>query len=217
MTTTVSEIAKKVKVVLGFSGMSDVDLLKRLDAVINGMAGSLIFVAPPVDIATFKAEVHTFDKLVTEALDGGKKVISAKRKQREVVIKMVTQLAHYVEAASNNDVAALLTSGFLAATPKRTAPQPLIAAGFKYVDRGPNTGQVVLKPVSQKGAVAFDLRYCPVPTAGAAPEWVSQPLPGSKPVTLTNLTPGTNYQFQVRALGRLGYADWSDTVTFICA
>ena len=83
MTAAVSELVKKVKVVLGFSGMSDVDLLKRLDAVINGMAGSLIFVTPPVDIASFKAEVHTFDTLVTEALDGGKKAISAKRKQRD--------------------------------------------------------------------------------------------------------------------------------------
>jgi len=34
--------------------------------------------------------------------------------------------------------------------------------------------------------------------------------------TISNLTPGATYAFQVRALGRLGYTDWSDSMTFIC-
>jgi hypothetical protein len=168
-------------------------------------------------MAVFKTAIDLFNTLVTDALDGGKKTISAKRKQREVVVKMATQLGHYVEAASNNDLATFNTSGFVAVTNTRTPPQPLNAGSFKYVDRGPNTGQVVLKPKPQKGAIAFDLRYCPVPAAGASPIWVDMPLPGSKAVTVSNLTPGTNYQFQIRALGRLGYSDWSDVVTFICA
>ena len=32
-------------------------------------------------------------------------------------------------------------------------------------------------------------------------------------ITVTGLTPGTTYAFQMRALGRLGYTDWSDSVT----
>ena len=35
--------------------------------------------------------------------------------------------------------------------------------------------------------------------------------------TIDNLTPGSSYVFQVRALGKLGYTDWSDSMTFICA
>jgi hypothetical protein len=155
--------------------------------------------------------------LTTDALDGGKRTISAKRKQREAVIKMTTQLGHYVEAASNNDLATFTTSGFTAVSNTRTPPRPLSPASFKYVDRGTNTGQVVVKPAPQNGALSFELRYCPVPAAGVAPNWVTQTLPGSKPVTVGNLTPGTNYQFQIRALGRLGYSDWCDVVTFICA
>jgi len=217
MTTTVSDKVKKVKAVLGFGGMPDADLLKRLDAIRDSMTGNAAFPSPPVDMATFKTAIDLFNTLVTDALDGGKKTISAKRKQREVVIKIATHLGHYVEAASNNELATFNTSGFVAVTNTRTPPQPLNAGSFKYVDRGPNTGQVVLKPAPQKGAIAFDLRYCPVPVAGALPIWVDMPLPGSKAVTVSNLTPGTNYQFQIRALGRLGYSDWSNLVTFICA
>jgi hypothetical protein len=168
-------------------------------------------------MATFKTAIDSYDTLTTDALDGGKKTISAKRKQREVVIKMATQLGHYVESASNNDLATFNTSGFEAQSNTRALPQPLNAPSFKYVDRSTNTGQVVVKPAPQQGVLSFELHYCPVPAAGAAPNWVSQILTGSKAVTLSNLTPGTNYQFQIRALGRLGYSDWSDVVTFICA
>jgi len=217
MTTTVKNTVKKIKASLSFSKVSDADLLKVLDAILTGMTGNTAFPSPPVDMATFKTAIDSYNTLTTDALDGGKKAMTAKKKQREVVIKMATQLGHYVEAASNNDLAIFTTSGFTAATNTRTPAQPLSAGSFKYVDRGPNTGQIVVKPTPQKGALSFDLHYCPVPAAGAAPNWVLQTLPGSKAVTITGLTPGTTYQFQIRALGRLGYSDWSDIVTFICA
>src|SRR5207237_347942 len=155
---------------------------KLLDAILKSMTGNPAFPSPPVDLATFKTAIDYYNTLTTDALDRGKKTISAKRKQREVVIKMATQLGHYVEAASNNDLATFNTSGFTAATNTRTPPQPLTAASFKYVDRGPNTGQVVVKPAPQKGVLSFDLRHCAVPAAGATPNWASQTLPGSKAV-----------------------------------
>src|SRR5438132_13920571 len=80
MTTTVNDRVRKVKPVLGFGGVSDVDLLKRLDAIRDGMTGNAAFANPPVDMATFKTAIDLFNTLATEALDGGKKVISPKRK-----------------------------------------------------------------------------------------------------------------------------------------
>jgi len=32
-------------------------------------------------------------------------------------------------------------------------------------------------------------------------------------LTVRNLKPGTIYAFQARALGKLGYTDWSDSAT----
>src|SRR5437660_12836253 len=37
-----------------------------------------------------------------------------------------------------------------------------------------------------------------------------------KKVTISSLTPAAIYAFQVRALGRLGHTDCSDSMTFIC-
>ena len=51
---------------------------------------------------------------------------------------------------------------------------------------------------------------CATPVAGTA-------IGANITCTVLGLGASTNYQFQVRALGRLGYSDWSNLVTFICA
>ena len=209
---------KKIKAVLGFGKTSDADLLKVLESVLKGMTNNSAYPNPPVALTDFKSAIDSFSVLVTDALDGGKKVNSAKRKQREVVVKMVTQLGHYVEAACNDDVATFDTSGFTAVSTVRTPPQPVSGAKISWVDRGANSGQVLVRISPITGAVSYELRYGLVGNGGAPPAtWTTLPLAGTKTVTVDNLTPGASYAFQVRGLGRLGYSDWSDLVTFICA
>lgn len=217
MTTQVTDKVKKVKVSLGYAKLSDAELLKRLQAILDSMTNNPAFPSPPVDMPTFKAGIDSLNTLVTNAIDGGKKTISAKRKQREAVIKMATQLGHYVEAASNNDLAVFNTSGFTAVSNTRIPPQPLQPVAIQWLDRGANTGQILVKLTSQTGAVSYELRYAVLPSGGAAPNWVSLMLAGSKTVTVSNLTPGLTYTFQARGLGRLGYSDWGDSMNFICA
>jgi hypothetical protein len=212
MTTKV----KKLKALLGSHNTSDPDLLKQLNATHDGINGNSAFPAPPVDMQTFKAGIDKLTVLVTDAADGGKKAISAKKKQREAMIKQYTLLGHYVEAVSNDDPAVFHTSGFIMAPATRTSPQPLPPASFEWIDRGPLTGQVVVKPKKLPKALSFDVRYG-VEVNGAPPAtWTTVTIPGSKKWTFTNLTPGANYAFQVRALGRLGYTDWSASTNFIC-
>lgn len=208
---------KKIRAILGFQGTSDADLLKLLNAVHDSMANNPAYPNPPVAMTDFKTVIDSFSTLITDATDGGKKAISAKGKQRRAVVKLVAQLGHYVEAACNDDLAIFNSSGFKAASNTKTPPQPLIQAVIKYVDRGANTGQIVVKPDTQKGAVSYEVRSAAVPTAGATPAWANVVQTSPKGFTITGLTPGTAYQFQVRALGRLGYSDWSEPVTFICA
>jgi hypothetical protein len=214
-----STIVKKIKAYLGFGRTSDSDLLKLLNAVHDGMANNPAYANPPVAMADFKTAIDSFSTLITDAEDGGKKAMSAKRKQRAVVVKMVTLLGHYVEAACNDDVATFNTSSFTAvSTVRANTPQPLGNASIKWVDRGANSGQVLVRVAPLTGAVSYELRYGLVGNGGAPPAtWTPLPLAGTKTVTLNNLTAGADYAFQVRALGKLGYSDWSDSVTFICA
>jgi hypothetical protein len=213
MTTKV----KKIKALLGFHGTTDTDLLRRLNTAHDGVNGNPAFSTPPVDMATFKSGIDSLTVLVTDAQDGGKKAISAKNKQRELMIKQYTLLGHYVEAACNDDPATFNTSGFVAASVGRVPPKPLPPASIDWIDRGSVTGDVVVKVKSIPKAISDDLHYGVVASPGTLPaSWTTINLPGSKKVTISNLTPGANYAFQVRALGRLGHTDWSDPMMFIC-
>jgi len=212
MTTKV----RKIKALLGLTGTSDPVVLKQLNAAHDGMNGNSAFSAPPVDMPTFKAGIDKFTILVTDAEDGGKKAIAAKKKQREEMIKQYTLLGHYVEAVSNDDPAVFHTSGFILAPMTRTPPQPLPPASFEWIDRGPFAGQVVVKPKRLPKALSFDMRYG-VEVNGVPPAtWTTVTITSSKKWTFTDLTPGANYAFQIRALGRLGYTDWSASMNFIC-
>ena len=82
---------------------------------------------PPINPVDLKAQVETYASLIAAAADGSKKAIAERKKQRAVVVKMLRQLGHWVEANCNDDPATLQSSGYQQqATPVRTTtPQPL--------------------------------------------------------------------------------------------
>src|SRR2546427_8876160 len=207
----------EIKAKLGLHGVSDTDTVKALMTAYEGLLNNPKYPTPPVDLPTYKAGIDQYSALIIDAADGGKKAKSAMDKQRGVVIKMYTQLGHYVEAACNDDLATFNTSGFTAAAKTKTAPQPLTDVKFSSIDRGPNSGQVVVKPQNQTGAIAFDVRYALEGSGGTLGPWTAVTLTGPKKLTISGLTLAGIYQFQIRALGKLGYTDWMDTKTFVCA
>src|SRR5438876_12177287 len=141
--------AAQIKAKLGLHGVSDTEAAKAFMTSYQGLLNNPKFLNPPVDLATYKSGIDQFTALIIDAEDGGKKAISAKDKQRVVVIKMYAQLGHYAEAACNDDLATFNTSGFTAAVKTKTAPQPLTEAKFSSIDRGPHSGDVVVKPEHQ--------------------------------------------------------------------
>jgi hypothetical protein len=84
------------------------------------------------------------------------------------------------------------------------------------VDQG-NTGQLLvsIKPLAR--ARSYEVRYAPLGTGSTPSAWATATFTSAKKAAPVNsLTPGTTYAFQVRALGRLGYTDWSDSATRMC-
>jgi Fibronectin type III domain len=217
MTTTIQNVIQKIKAKLNFHGVSDTDVLNAGNTAYNGLLNNPAFPNTPVPLPTFRQDLDSFSALIVDAEDGGKKSISAKNKQRTEVIRVYTLLGHYVEGTCNNDPATFNTSGFTAVVKTKTAPQPLAPAKFTSIDRGPNSGQAVVKVENQTGVLAFDVHYAQEGTGGSLGPWTLMTLTSSKKVTISGLTPAGAYQFQVRALGKLGYTDWSPSMTFISA
>ena len=118
----------QIKAKLGLHGVSDTDTVKALMTAYEGLLNNPKYPTPPVDLATYKAGIDQYSALIIDAEDGGKKAKSAMDKQRGVVIKMYTQLGHYVEAACNDDLATFATSGFTQQVKTKTAAAPLTGA-----------------------------------------------------------------------------------------
>ncbi len=207
----------EIKAKLGLHGVSDTDTVKALMTAYEGLLNNPKYPTPPVDLAIYKAGIDQYSAWIIDAADGGKKAKSAMDKQRSVVIKMYTQLGHYVEAACNDDLATFNTSGFTQQVKTKTAAAPLTGVRFSSIDRGPNSGDAVVRPEHQPGVKAFDVRYALEGPGGALSPWTVVTLTSSKKSTIHGLTPAGTYQLQIRALGKLGYTDWLDTKTFVVA
>ena len=207
-----------LKALDGYTKQSDVDVVKNGIAVQSSMTGNSKFPSPPVDLAVLKTNLDTLSGLISEAVDGSKKVIAKKNQQRQAVIGMLRLLARYVEIASQGDPAAFQTSGFQLASTTRTTTTPL-SEKIRKIQRGANSGTLAVWLQAFRHAASYELRYAPVPAGGGTPTtWTTDPVAGVKaPVVLTGLTPGTTYVFQARALGKNGYTDWGDSVTFMPA
>ena len=205
-----------IKASLAFVKAAPADLYTFAGSVYSGMNGSAAYPNPPVDMPTFKTAIDTFDTLLTAALDGSKKALSQRNHQGEVLIKILRQLAHYVEAACKDDETTFTSSGFQAVAKVRTAIPPLSQSIRKITD-GPNSGVLLVWLLAAAGALSYDLRWAPVApgsSAPAAPAWTSSLLASTHPpATVSNLTPGTVYQFEVRILSKTGWSDWGGNAT----
>jgi hypothetical protein len=206
---------KKIKALDGFSKATDNDVINRGTAVQTGMMGNANFTNSPVDLAVLKTNIDSLSALVAESLDGSKKVIAQKNKQREAVTEMLRLLARYVEVACKNDMAIFQSSGFQAASTTKVHAQSL-SESIRSIRHGANSGQVIVRIRRIPDALTHEFRYAGL-TNEVPGTWTNMLVTDSRvPLVLSNLTPGSTYAFQVRALNKDGYTDWSDSVTFMC-
>src|SRR5262249_40719678 len=145
-----------IRAVLGLLKLAGPDLLASLDAMVQGMDGNPNFPTPPVDIATLKTLRTSYAAALANSLDGGKKAMVERNKQREAVIHAMQQIAKYVELNCKNDMGIFLSSGLKPASFNR-APQPLAQPTLLKVDHG-ITGQLLIR-VRSVGASSYELRW----------------------------------------------------------
>lgn len=213
MSATSKVRPKKIRAIVGLDKMADGNVTPLLDGSLQGLSAHPELFTPPVDVKTYGAEISNYKAAIPAALDGSKTAVAQKNKLRNSAVRMYGLNAKYVENNCNDDMATFLSSGFQPASTTKAPPQPLPTPVIKSVTQGPISGQlkVTIAPVPK--ALSLVIRHAPQPAAGAQPVWVEETLTSKKPVIYSELTPGTIYMFQVKALGRTGYTDYSDTVS----
>ena len=182
-------------------------------AIISWVTNWFFAAPPPFDEATLRTSVDDLTgSIATQAqAGGGTTVTTVKNKKRDVLDGLLRKLAHYVQANCNDDVQVVLNSGFQAKTTAVRSQVPLEKAKIVSVDNG-HAKELVVRAHKIPRARSYEVQAAAVGANNTVGSF--QPagiFTKSRSMTVTGLTPGTTYAFQVRALGRLGYTDWSDS------
>jgi hypothetical protein len=206
--------SKQIRPLIGFSASSDGAVLARGVAVYDALFNNPAYPNPPVDLKALRAGLDTYSAAIGAALGGGQKALAEREVAREPVVQMLQHLGAYVRATCNGNPAIFASSGFAAASGSRVS-QPLDPPAIRKVDQG-ITGQLLISITPLPGARAYEIRFAALSNGMPGP-WTSESVTkGNTPVPFGNLTPGTTYAFQVRALGTRGFTGWSDSATRMC-
>ena len=205
---------KKIRARYGLTRLPDGDVGHLLVSSLNGLTNNAtIYSKPPINPAVYQGAITAYQGAVPVALDGSRTAIAHKNKLRAAATRMYVELAHYVEANCNDDMATFLLSGFLPVATTKAPPQPLDQPSILSQVHGPVSGQMKIRISPVPKALSYDVRYGAAPSGGGTPAtWTEETITNTKSVIISELTPGTIYTFQVRALGRLGKTNWSDAV-----
>jgi hypothetical protein len=98
---------------LGWTRRSHGDISTRAHAIYDGTKKNVrSFPKPPVDLEDLKAQLDRFDGARAGSLDRSRKAFAELKSARKILTHSLDQLGHYVEAASKDDVATFISSGF---------------------------------------------------------------------------------------------------------
>ena len=201
----------RARVSLAFLQEKDTDVHVGGKRVVAGMTGNPEFTNPPVKLAELDALLDSYNDAITACLDGGRLATATRNSLREAVTKALRRLAAYVESVANGDETIIRSSGFDSWTYQRSQPQPLETPAPAKLQQG-SSGEFYVAVTRLEDAKNYELRYG---VAGTDPgTWSSQDVTRVRPATLiSGLTPGVIYTVQVRALGHMGWTDWSDPIS----
>jgi hypothetical protein len=199
----------KLKVSLAYNSYPDSVLDELTTAIITAMTGNTAFPAPTIPLATVTTRQTVFRTALAAAANGGKQLTAAKNQARQSLLDALDANALYVQALARYDLAMLLSSGYQAASINRAQTQ-LPAPTILALENEMST-QLVLRLSPIANAYCYEVQ-----TKNGGGWTPAGAFTAARRIILTNLTPGTVYNVQARAIGgSTGYSDWSDPSSHI--
>ncbi|HYG21233.1 MAG TPA: hypothetical protein VEH04_00515 [Verrucomicrobiae bacterium] len=196
----------KIKVTRRFPRLTTAALEMLAKSIFTALTNNPAFPAPFVPLDKFLAALTRYSEALVAALNGGRKEIAERNEARKELEQMLGLLATYVENTAP-DLPTLLTSGFQPAG----VPRPM-----------GDVTKPVIQTVENTQTTRMAVRLQTVPAARAYEVRMSYGTNGwqvvgifthPRKIVLTDLTPGTTYTVQARAIGSNGTSEWSDPVS----
>jgi hypothetical protein len=206
----------RIKVWLNWVRSAPPELKTRAEIVYKGMNDNPDFSTPPFPLSDLRTETDNLGDAIVKAMDGDKQARAELKHQREIVVNMLRELAHYVEANCRGSEELLRSTGFEPAPTTRKQTPPL-SKYLRSIRPGPNRGEAFVTLLDDREAATYELGRAVRGPDGVPGNWLVIPVAQTRPATLLkDLEPGVTYLFRIRAVLSSGYSDWSDPVSYIC-
>ena len=196
------------RVALSFTRKVDTDLIAFVKNVIALMTNNVQYPEPSPTLTVITTSVNAFEKAVHEALDGGKIIIAKRNAARVELVVLMKQLAAYVQGHCDEDLLALISSGFEAVR----APSPvgmLPAPTNPRLSLTDKSGELLFRCDRGKNALNYSLQTAPTATG----PWTDEALSTSTRVLIGGLSPGETLWARACANGSAGASEWSVPTT----
>jgi hypothetical protein len=204
---------KKIyRVSYAFAGLSPNNAIAFTQVVIICLTNNPAFTSLPFTLAQLTALLKAFQDANNNMVVGGGSNLTALRDEAwEALLVALRKTAAYVQSVSLDSLSTLLSSGFQA-VPDPSPSGPLEAPTVLKVANNGST-QVLLSLSRVINANSYETRL----STDGGKTWVSGGISSqARRIVLTNLTPGTVYCIQARALGgSTGQSDWCPQVTIM--
>src|SRR5207249_11181526 len=109
----------------------------------------------PFDLAILKTANDALSAAISAALGGDRQATAQRNREKEVVVRLLVQLGHYVEANCKDDMTIFLSSGFTAAVTAKTAAPP-VSESIRKIEPGPISGQLLIILMRLLGAGSYE-------------------------------------------------------------
>ena len=203
------------KVNLNLRSFSVPDKVQYAGKIVTAITGNAAFPTPDPTLAAVQAAIADLQAVYSDANNLRQKAFSrtAEQNQKEKDLDLLlTGLGSYVENTSKGDESLIKSAGM--DTRAKSAPVgiPSLPQNLNATE-GAKNGEIKLKWKSVKGAKSYIVRRSTNVVEEA--QWIQEQVVTKAAAMSTGLKSGTQYWYQVAAVGAAGQGAWSDPATMV--
>ncbi len=199
------------RIKLNFSRLTLIEKIARARQIVTALSGNARFPTPIPALATVTTAIDDLEKAFTAsqaARQEAKAKTTDQNNKEDIVDRVLTQLASYVEAVAGDDETLIQSVGMdvraAAVSTSETPPQPAALAATA----GDHDGEIDLTWDTIVGTKSYVIEKSPDPPTPTS--WTHAGVATKSRATISGLTSGTRYWFRVAAVNSNGQSGWSD-------
>lgn len=202
----------KLKIRLGLGNMSIPLKIGTARNIVNRITGNPNFTTPVPALAAVTDSITALESAYNTSRKSGPAQTSVMYDKEEILDKLLTQLASYVEFTADGDETIALSSGMN--LKNKVTSHPYM---FGIVN-GKQEGEVKLTTlVKPRATYIWEICVDPFPTFSAVGNnaWKQLKITTLAKVTVGNLTPAQKYWFRVATVVKDVQGSWTDPLSII--